>query len=351
MAARMQLLFITLAVYAFALVALPVHAQFGLTDTAGALSIQFSPATPGPGDTVTLTVQSSLFDIAQSDILWEANGKKIAQGKGVASAQVTAGGLGVETIIAVVIVASDGTSSRAEAVIHPTELDLLVDSDSYAPPFYHGALRPSAGTNLRLEALPRFKRGSAIVPVSELIFTWRRNGEVLGSISGRGRSAATVPVEHLFGTDIISVEARSADGRLSHISSVSVSAVEPTLALYEDHPLYGVLYHRALPNSASLAGSEATFAAIPYFAQARNIYDSALQFDWRVNSTEIPANPANPSELTVNAEDSTGIAFIELQVTHATNFFLDAKGIWNLTFSSSWSGTSDQFRQSNSLTQ
>ena len=234
--------------------------------------------------------------------------------------------------------------AETEAIINPTELDLLVDSDSYVPPFYRGAARPSAGTNLRLQALPRFKRGNAFVPASELTYTWRRNGEVLGSISGRGRAAVTLPVEHLFGTDVISVEARSSDGKLSHISSVSISAAEPILALYENHPLYGVLYNRALSNSASVSGSEATFAAIPFFAQARSIYDPALQFEWRVNSTDIPANLKNPGELTINAENSSGVAFIELAVTHATNFFLDAKGVWNVTFSSPWGGTSDQFR-------
>jgi len=161
----------------------------------------------------------------------------------------------------------------------------------------------------------------------------------------------TLPVEHLFGTDVISVEARSSDGKLSHISSVSISAAEPILALYENHPLYGVLYHRALSSATSLGGTEATFAAIPFFAQARNIYDAALRFDWRVNSEKIPANPTNPGELTINAENSTGIAFVELQVTHATNFFLEAKERWNITFSSSWADAPDQFRQSNGPTQ
>ncbi|MEK7156239.1 MAG: hypothetical protein AAB790_00320 [Patescibacteria group bacterium] len=343
MAARIQFLFVTLAVCVFSLSALPAYAQFGLNDPGNALSIQFSPATPGPGDTVTVSVQSSLLDIRDSDILWEVGGKKIAQGKGVASAPVTAGALGEATTVAVTVAAQDGMSATAEAVIIPTELDLLVDSDSYTPPFYRGAPRPSAGTTLRLQTFPRFKRGGVMIPAEQLIYTWRRNGEVLGSISGRGKAAAVIPVEHLFGTDTISVEARSADDRLAHVSSVSVTIQEPTLELYEDHPLYGVLYHRALPNSASLAGSEATFAAIPYFAQARNIYDPALQFDWRVNSTDIPANLKNPGELTINAENSSGIAFIELAVTHATNFFFDAKGTWNVTFSSPWAGTSDQF--------
>lgn len=347
MALRFQPLFVTLAVCTFSLFAFPVHAQFGLTEVGNALTIGFSPTTPGPGDTVTLSVQSSLIDIQESDILWQANGKTVAQGRGADSARVTAGALGIETRIVVTVVTSDGASASTEATINPTELDLLVDSDSYTPPFYRGWPRPSAGTNLRLQALPRFKRGNVLVPASELTYTWRRNGEVLGSISGRGRAAALIPVEHLFGTDTISVEARSADDRLSHISSISASANEPLLALYEDDPLYGVLYHRALSASAFISGAEATFAAVPFFAQARSMYDAALHFDWRVNSADIPASQKNPGELTINAENSSGVAFVELEVTHATNFYLSAKGTWNITFSSpSGPGVSDPFRQS-----
>lgn len=346
MARRFQLSFVLLALSVFFLVATPAHAQFGLTNAGNALTIEFSPATPSPGDTVKVSVHSSLIDIEGSDVLWEANGKTVAQGEGVDSASVKAGALGVETRITVTVTTSDGASASTEATIHPNELDLLVDSDSYTPAFYRGWARPSAGTNLRLQAIPRFKRGNSLVPASELIYTWRHSGEVLGSMSGRGRSAVLIPVQHLFGTDSISVEARSADNKLSHNASISVSADEPALTLYENDPLYGILYHRALSPSAFIPGEEATFAAVPFFVQTKSLQDSALAFDWRVNSAEIPANPKNPSELTINAENSSGVAFVELDVTHATNFYLNAKGTWNITFSSaSDGGTANPFQQ------
>ncbi len=345
MVARFQSIFLILAVFLFFTSASFVYAQFSLSDAGNALTIGFSPATPSPGDTVRVSVQSSLIDISNSDIIWQANGKNIAQGKGLDSASVQASALGVETIVTVTVTASDGSSASTEATINPTELDLLVDSDSYAPPFYRGLPRPSVGTNIRLQAIPRFQRGSVAVPASELIYTWRRNGEVLGSISGRGRMAAVIPVEHLFGTDTISVEARSADDQLSHVSSVSASADEPLLFLYENDPLYGIMFHRALSASAFISGAEATFTAIPFFVQARNLYDPALRFNWRVNSADIPASSKNPSELTINAENSSGVAFVELEVTHATNFYLDAKNTWNITFSSpSGDAASDPFR-------
>ncbi len=350
MTLRFQFVFAILTVCAFSVSAPLAHAQFGLTNIGNSLSISFSPETPSPNDTVSVSVHSSLLDIQGSDILWKADGKTIAQGGGVDSASVQIGALGVETRIEVLVVAPDGTSAATEATINPTELDLLIDSDSYIPPFYLGWPRPSAGTNLRLQAFPRFKRGSAFVPASELIYTWRRNGEILGSISGRGKMAASVPIEHLFGTDIISVEARSTDNKMSHSSSVLVSATEPTLALYEEDPLYGVLYHRALGASAFIGGIESTFAVVPFFVRAGSVYDTALNFDWSVNGAAISANPKNPSALTINAENSSGVAFVELNVTHATNFYLDAKESWNITFSSG-SGAFGQFNPFTNATQ
>ena len=352
MVVRLQLFFVLLSVCAFVAITSPAYAQLNLTDTSNALTVAFSPLTPSPGDTVTVSVQSSLIDIGESDILWQADGKKIAQGRGVNSATVTVGALGTETRIGVTVVAPDGTSASTEAGIIPSELDLVADSDSYTPPFYGGWPRPSAGTTLHLQSFPRFKRGGTTLSASELIYTWRRNGEVLGTISGRGRATANIPVEHLFGTDTISVEARSLDNRLSQSASVTIPTEDPALSLYEDHPLYGVLYHKALPASVFILGVEATFAAVPFFAQARSMYDAALTFDWRVNSAKIPANPKNPSKITINAENSSGIALVELGVTHATNFYLDAKDAWNITFSSSGGGgVSDQFHQPASISQ
>ena len=125
MSARFHLPVALLALCTLFLFATPVHAQFGLTDAGNALTIEFSPATPAPGDTVRVSVHSSLIDIQENDVVWQANGKNIAQGEGVSSASVTAGALGVETRITVTVTASDGTSVSTEATIHPSELDLL----------------------------------------------------------------------------------------------------------------------------------------------------------------------------------------------------------------------------------
>ncbi len=338
---RKRILF---AIFAASVLAAPAHAQLGLLGTSESVSIALSPAHPGPHDAVRLTVQSSLSDVARSSIVWRANGKIIAQGTGVTSATITAGDLGAETTIDVATLAPDGTAAAATAHVIPTEVDLLFDSDSYTPPFYRGRALPSAGTSVVLQAIPHFIRpGGSRLALGDLVYTWKKNDQVLGDLSGRGKSAIVIPAPVLYATDVLSVDVESSDGLLSGESSVAIHAEDPMIVLYENHPIFGVLYGSALSRSASIAESEMTFTAVPYFASVRNPTDRQLQYVWRINGTKIPTDTNKPNELTLKASASSNIAHIELALTHATNFFLDSSGSWNVTFSAAGGGQ-DLFR-------
>lgn len=319
------------------------YAQVGLPGIETAVLITYEPAHPGSGDTVRLKAQSSVLDLEKANVVWRANGKKIAEGAGVDSTSTTVGALGTATEIEVSVAAQDEIVASALVTIVPTELDLLVDSDAYAPPFYRGRAPASAGTNLRLQAIPLFKQpGGPYVTNTNIDFTWRKNGEVIGSASGRGKSSAIIPVQHLFGTDRISVEARSIGGLLVNETSFVFSPAQPILTLYQNHPLLGILYHQALGTATFIPDSEMTFVAVPYFAQAERAEDAALTYAWRVNGRTIPSE-TNQNSITINAENSRGVALLNLELTHATNYYLDAKGSWNITFSAD-SSTLDQFR-------
>ena len=301
------------------------------------LTLELSPAHSSPGELVRLTARSTLLDLSGTTLAWYENGKKIAGGMGVVEADVVAGALGSEAAVSVEVSQNGVVLITRDARIRPTELDLLWESDSYAPPFFRGRALPSAGTTLRLQAIPRFKRADAsFVPASDITFTWRRNGYVVASVSGRGKSQARLPSPALFGTDDVSVEARTPDGAFEGAASVRIPSVEPVLVLYERHPLFGVMYHQALGARNILPEIEMSFAAVPYFAEA--ISPGGLVYEWRVNGTPVQADASRPNELTLDARNSTGIALLELALTHATNFFLSATGSWSITLSGGGAG-------------
>ena len=334
-----------LVVSAALFVALPTYAQQFNPDVFGTnLSLELSPQYPQPGNSVHVTAGGSGIDLAGSAIVWRSNGNIIAQGMGLTSIDTVAGALGTQADIEIDVATQDGNMRSAHATIAPTEIDLLVGSDSYTPPFYRGRALPSAGTDIIVQALARFKQqDGTLVPDSAITYTWKRDGQVLGDISGRGKSGAVIPALHLFTDDTITVDAVSADGTLSGEASAVVPAAQPTLDLYEDHPLYGVLYNNALGASAFVSESEMAFVGVPYFAQAGSPNDSGLSYSWRVNDTPVSSSASSPSELTINADNSSGLAQIALEVTRAANFYMDATGWWSVAFPGAAGGSQDPF--------
>lgn len=329
--------------FVFFFLAAAANAQTFAPAGRGAITITASPKYPSPGDFVNLTASSFSFDLDRSEITWTANGETIGQGPGMKEAVIVAGALGSGADIVVSATGQNG-SSTGEAHIRPTEIDLLWESDSYTPPFYRGRALPSAGTNLRIEAIPRLKLGSGeLVPEQNIIYTWRRNGSIVQLASGRGRSSLILPAPVLFGTDTITLTVETLDGQLTGEKKIIVNSLEPFLALYQDHPLFGIPYHQALSGQNDISDSEMTFAAVPYFAQIENPDNYELEYSWRVNGREIPTDLNRPSELTVNAEGSSGFALIELVLTQANNLIMRSSGKWGIQFSASGTGI-DPFR-------
>jgi len=231
-------------------------------------------------------------------------------------------------------------------------IDLLVDSDSYTPPFYRGRALPAIGTSIRLVAFAHPPTISGVTQsAGDLIYTWKQDDRVVGNVSGQGRSSVTLPSPMLYGTSNIEVDVESTDHILVGSATISIHATEPVVLLYEDNPLIGIAFNHALGTSNTIAETETTFAAIPFFASALSPNDSRLQYSWMLNNNAITPSTSDPSELTVNASHSNGLATIGLSLTHTTNIFMDFQGTWSMSlgsagsngFSSASNGTSDPF--------
>ncbi len=299
------------------------------------LSIELSPSHPAPGESVHALARSSSIDLSETILSWNANGKTLASGVGTTEVDIPAGPLGSETRLTLIALEGELPFATVEAFIRPVELDLLWEADSYVPPFYRGRALPSAGTNLRLEAIPRFvRKNGSPVATRDLLFTWKRNGYVIAAVSGRDKSSAVIESPPLFGKDSISVEVKTLDGTLVGEASTRVISQEPRIVLYQNHPVFGLSYHRALENENSIPDVEASFSVVPYFAEAASPDDRALRYEWQVNSNKIAHDEEHPSEITINATGSSGRALIELVLTHARNLFLNSSGSWRVNLNS-----------------
>lgn len=324
---------LTLAIVLMAFVTPGItSAQFLLPGFDGSVRILMNPIHPRPGDTVTVSLESSLADLSRSTVSWKIDGRPI--GGAQKTITLTAPSLGSQTDVRADIATPEGSLLVARTTITPTEMDILYDSDSYVPAFYAGRALPSAGTTLRLETVTRFKKSNgSFVPTSDILYTWRRNGQVVGNVSGRGKSSATMPSPLLFSTDTISVEAESVDGIFSGTALAVIRSADPVVRLVEDHPLFGLRFNHSFKSSESVVGKEVVVAAIPFFASAKTPTDSDLLYEWTVNGRRVETKDATRNALALGAQEG-GTARIGLSLSHAANIFFGADNRWTISFAS-----------------
>lgn len=241
------------------------------------------------------------------------------------------------------------SGNNATGIASP--LDLLVDSDSYVPPFYGGRALPSAGSRILLQAMPYFKStNGSLIPNSDITFTWKQDDRVLGSLSGTGRSSVSLPAAILYGTSDIEVDAYSSDGTRYGVATVSIPSAEVQLVMYQDNPLLGLELYRPLDSAATVPESEMTFAVVPYFAHVHNPNDARLTYQWTVNGSDITPTQGDPSEIVLNAKGSDGQATIGLSLSQSDDMFLMPSATWDISLAavspgyvSSGSGSKNPF--------
>lgn len=309
------------------------HAQIIFPGTP-TMDIEMDPSFPSGEDFVTFTAQSVSFDLQRANITWYVDNELHSEGPALTSISLILGPIGTQTTVTAVAEGIEGTS-RADRTVTPAAVDLFWEARSYAPPFYRGRPLSSPRSTIVAGTIVRMVRPDGTrLASSDIIYTWRRNGTVVVSASGRGKVAATFPAPTLFGQDSLSVEAESLDGSLVASASAIIPSHDPGVTLYQDHPLFGILFHNAIPREAVFPESEAAFVAIPYFAAVTSSDDPGFSYDWNVNGIYIPPDPQRPSRLVINAENSDGIANLELAISHAQDIFLSIRDTWRLSFDS-----------------
>lgn len=309
------------------LFATPASAQENST----VLFLSVAPQYPKPNEAVFITLQSPLLDLSERSIRWTSGGEVVLEGEGESTLRIQAPASGGSVTVTAAVQDYD---DRASISISPASVDLMWESDSYAPGLYRGRHAPSAGSRIRLQAVPHLVRNGAELSHSQLTYTWRRNGNVMTKESGRGKTSISLPISSFAESDEISVSVINTEKTLSAEGRAIIASAEPVVRLYIDHPLYGILYHRALPETMQVSDTEMSFAAIPYFVTAQHPNESNFSYVWRVNRQDIEPNKDRPNTLTINAGPAGGEAALELSLSHKQNFLFDGRGAWTINFGS-----------------
>jgi hypothetical protein len=271
--------------------AVPVHAQFASTDP---LTVSVSPENPKPYDTVTVTPDSTLVDLAAARITVSVNGKVVVNGGGVQSVPITVGGPGERTSITV-SASVGGQTYTKQVTLRPADVSLVLEPVSTTHPFYRGASLTAPQGRVRIIALAdlRSSPGARINP-STLVYTWKWGDKVLADQSGIGRYILSVSAPVRYRDAQITVTVATVDSTVIAQSSTVVSPIDPVVRIYRNDPLMGPNFNRALSDGYSMTSQEEAFRGVAYY------FGTLPSLSWAVNGQAASTD----REVTVRATGS-----------------------------------------------
>ncbi len=290
------------------------------------------PSSPKPGDSVTISINTYSTDLNKDKIIWTVNGKVVKSGIAEKSITTTMGAIGKTTTININITDPDGQFVDKIISLSPTQIDLLYQADSSVPPFYQGkALYPHQG-QLKITAMPVFidSYGVKINP-SNLIYKWRKDDVVLGSLSGYGKQTLNLQGSAISNSITINVEVMSVDGSISGSQEITITPTQPNILFYKNSPLYGVMYENALAGTYKLDSAEVSISAVPFYYNNQNI--NSLNYSWAVNSNAVDGQTNTKTFRPVG--DIEGSSQVSVRVENPIKFLQYATKDLMINFNSS----------------
>jgi hypothetical protein len=298
------------------------------------IEISSSPTTPLAGGQVNFELSSLTSNIDSMKIEWFVDGEIRQEGLGLTTFSITAKNNGQNTNVKAVASEKDGSSGTAEINILPAEVNLIVENQSFAPPFYKGGTYFTNQSATRIVAMPNIlDENSQKVSSKNLVFKWTQNGTVLGSSSGTGKDSiliyGSIPISDI----MVKVEIFDLSGQSIASRSLILKTKDPQILFYENNSLYGILFNRAVRNYYLGTREELKITAEPFSYSFNTNRDASAKYSWSINQNPI-GTLGNKNEIILKQTDTivSGIAQISLNINNTARIFQYSTDIFNVHF-------------------
>ena len=292
-----------------------VLAQFDLKIKESDISFEINPPFPNPNEIVSLKIDSFATDLNNATIHWVVNGKLVGSGKGLKQIRFDSGKAGQETKIDIGLDLKDGYSVEKHITIKPSSVDLLWEAETYTPPFFKGKKLYTHQSVVKLVALPHIMKNGVEIDPDKLVYSWAKDGEILGDKSGYGKNILKISTSIISRAMYIDVEVTDPDTGFTAYNGTALSPIEPKIVLYRKDPLYGPMYNVAMTKTYPLNTSEVEILAVPYFFSTNNLNENII-YTWNINNEDIVDNENKSSRIFRKVGDVFGISNISVKIEH-----------------------------------
>ena len=162
-------------------------------------------------------------------------------------------------------ISSGGANYSQTISIQPQDVVLIAEPISSAPILYPGKPLVPLDGDVRVVAMANLKdaNGRMSSPTT-YSYAWTVDGVQIANSSGIGKEAIIVASPLQYRARDVSVAVTNSSGVLIGGASLSLTALEPSVRIYQNDPLFGIRFDRALSDSYTIAGAETTLYAAPF---------------------------------------------------------------------------------------
>jgi len=288
------------------------------TDAAGEnLDISLSPQYPGPYDEVAISLSSYTYNLNNSNISWRLNGVEKLSGRGKTVFSFRVGDIGSKNNLSIYIATLEGDVLTREITIIPATVDLLWTAETYTPFYYKGRALPTINSKIKFTAIPHFSNNN------NLVYKWSSGSQEFPSVSGLEKSSFTYLTGNFSGQNAVTVKVESLDGKSVALATANIPNINSEVILYEEDPLYGVLYNRSLGNNFELKKDRIVIRAEPFYFSSKDL--EGIIYKWFMNDNPIKSStPELPNVLSLVTGGNSGSTDIGINVLNSQNVFQSA---------------------------
>ncbi len=312
-----------------------VFPLFSLGQGTDNLILTIEPKNPEPLQTVSIKLDSYVLDVNKAKITWSVNNEIKKTDIGLKTFNTLSGKNGEKITIKVVAETAIGERYELEGYFIASEVNLAYEYLSYTPPFYKGkALNPYQGLVL-ITAIPELVDSTGKkIPSQNLVYTWKRNNKTEADSSGIGKNflvySGTIPVRD----SVVEVLVSSIDNEISTSKSITITNDTPKIVFYEDNPIYGIMFNRAIKTGVRMITDEFKVRAIPYFTTVGYTNSPDLDFKWSLNGSSISNLTDEDKNVMIFRQESegSGSATVGLKVENNSRIFQFTENSFSLNF-------------------
>ncbi len=312
------------------------HAQTAIgTVSLDGVDIEMTPANPAPGDSVTVDVKSYSKDLNGANINWLVNGKSVQHGTGITNITVSAPAIGKNVQVMADVIPVGGGEIQKVINVQSGSVDLITETSGYTPPLYRGKNTYSQQNTLSLIAIPHLvDTNGKPIDQKNIIYTWKQNSTVLGDLSGYGKQNLKLKGSLIARPFLVDVKVTSSDGKAHAEKQIAVSADQPSITFYQNDPLYGVEYNKAVGDTVNLAHNQLKITAVPFgfdvVADAK-----ALVYSWMINNIAHDELASSSNIILATPSGASGSSNISLTLQNNTDILQSASADFTALFNSS----------------